>query len=115
MLQQSHHVATARQLLWLVLWAAVSLSSLLLNRVLVAYDGFEVPFFLAVLAAAVAAVFSRVFVYLHSINNSSNNSGSKDWMQLVLMGAAMGGSTALNIASLQSLPVPTAVLIQVCV
>ena len=102
--------STFRELLWLVLWAILSLNSLLIIRVLIHYDGFEAPFFIAVLAAAVATVVARAFTYLYSTPSPHK----RDWVHLCLLGAIMGGHTALGIASLQLLPVPMALLIQVC-
>jgi len=99
-----------KQLLWMLLWASVSFCSLILNRYMMSYQEFDVPFFLAALAAAVAAVFSRVLVYL---NADEADHRSKDWKHLCVVGATSWSSVALCIASACFLPVPIVILVQV--
>lgn len=99
-----------KQVLWMLLWGSVSFCSLALNRYMMFYQEFDVPFFLAALAAAVAAVFSRVLVYL---NADDTDYRSKDWKHLCIVGAASWVSVALCIASACFLPVPIIILTQV--
>jgi hypothetical protein len=100
-----------KQLLWLVLWVCMSLSSLFANRVLIHYKDFAVPWFLALLSAAIVAVVGRILVFLTAEESSSSE--HKDWLHLSLAGVLMWGSVALNAASLRSLPVPVVILLQV--
>lgn len=104
------HHPSIKQLLWLVLWACGSLSSLFALRLLVHYDGFATPWFLALLSAAFIAVVGRVLVFLHTEPGSSEQ---KDWLHLSVTGVLMWVALALNAASLQSLPVPVVILLQV--
>lgn len=104
------HHPLVKQLLWLVLWACMSFSSMFANRVLIHYRDFAVPWFLALLSAATIAVVARVLVFLNSDNSSSER---KDWLHLSAMGVLMWGSVALSAASLRSLPVPVVMLLQV--
>jgi hypothetical protein len=108
------HHPMLKQLLWLLLWACMSLSAMFANRVLVHYHDFAAPWFLALLSAGTVAIAARLLVFLTA---ADDNSSGKDWLdwQLCLTGVIMWTSVALNIASLRSLPVPMVLLIQVSI
>lgn len=105
------HHPVLKQLLWLLLWACMSLSALFANRVLVHYHDFAVPWFLALMSAGAVAVIARLLVFLTAAEDGSSE--QKEWLHLCLVGVIMWASVALNIASLRSLPVPIVILIQV--
>lgn len=104
------HHPMLKQLLWLPLWACMSLSAIYANRVLVHYHDFAAPWFLALMSAGAVAIAARLLVFLTAADDGSSG---KDWLHLCLTGVIMWASVALNIASLRTLPVPMILLIQV--
>jgi hypothetical protein len=106
------HHPMLKQLLWLLLWACMSLSAMFASRVLVHYHDFAAPWFLAVLSAGTVAIAARLLVFLIAADDGSSG---KDWLQLCLIGVIMWTSVALNMASVRSIPVPVVLLIQVSI
>jgi hypothetical protein len=111
-LRRNLHHPMVKQLLWLLLWACMSLSAMFANRILVHYHDFAAPWFLALLSAGTVAIAARLLVFLTAADEGSSG---KDWLQLCVTGVIMWTSVALNIASLRSLPVPMVLLIQVSI
>lgn len=99
------------QLLWLLLWAAASMGSVLSNRVLIHYHHFAVPWFLALMGAAAVAVFARILVFLAA--QSSSHKSCREWLHVSAVGVLMWSAVALHAAALQQLPVTAAILVQV--
>lgn len=88
------------------------MSSVLSNRVLIHYHHFAVPWFLALLAAAVVAVLSRILVFLTA--SSSSDRSWREWLHVSAVGVLMWSAVALHAAALQLLPVAAVMLVQVC-
>lgn len=105
-----------RQFLCLVLWSSVSLTLLLLNRVLLHYSVFQMPCFLALGFVGFAMLAGRVLLYLPGSHDPLFAQSSMGvWRHVMTVGAFMGASAALSNGALQLLPIPAVVCLQVSV
>lgn len=103
-----------QQLTSLALWAGSSTGLLLLNRHLLHYSTFQLPFYLALGHAGVALVLGRLLLVVFSVEDpilATNN--WKTWLHLALLGAGWATSNVLSYAALQQLSIPSAVFLQV--
>ena len=115
LLQLAFHPQLMRQLLCLLLWCGASLSLLLLNRTLLHYSIFHMPWFLALGSAGLALVAGCVLLCLmNGFSDPLFQGGNlRVWRHVLLSGALMGTSAGLHNTAMQLLPLPAVVVLQV--